>query len=314
MNRHDVDVVIVTYNSGAFVEACLDSLLDSNGVSNEITVVDNASTDNTAELIEEEYPSVRVVRNAENVGYARAVNKGIASADGSAFTIIANADVVFHNDTARQMVEYLMTHRDVGVVGPQQVFPNGKWQRSYGNVPGIRDSIKNVMGITSFHNWIRRSAWPQRIDRHPQETGYIDGAAMAMRKEAYESVGGFDERFFFYGEEADFCFRLRKSGWRVVFLPSASLIHLRGGSSRRLDASTEKYLRLHVDSKLLLFDKHYARWQLRYYVRLEKMHAQKLTLVYHVIRYLSSKPKSDHALRLAMEHSFLARVWNEKLV
>ena len=312
MEKTNIDVIIITYNSKPFISACIDSLLSSHNVCSRITVVDNASTDGTVELIEEKYPSVKVLGSTENMGYAWAVNKGVASADGD-FFLVANADVVFHSDTICQLVEYLMTHRDVGVVGPQQVFPDGKWQRSYGNVPGIGDSVRNLVGITSFHNWVRRSAWPRRIDRYPKEVGYIDGAAMAIRKKAYRFAGGFDENFFFYGEEADFCFRLRKSGWRVVFLPSALLTHIRGGSSRRADAKTEKYLRLHVNSKLILFEKHYPRWQLHLYAQLERMHARKMALACQVIGYLAPKPKRDYVLNLVVQFDLLARTWNERL-
>lgn len=312
MKKSDINILIITYNSRAFIGACIDSLFSSKDVYSKITVVDNASTDGTAELIKEKYPSVKVLKNMENTGYACAVNKGVASVDGD-FFIVANADVIFHRDTVCQMVEYLMMHPDVGVVGVQQVFPDGKWQRSYGNVPGIVDSIKNLIGITTLHNWVRRFAWPRRIDSYPKEVGYIDGAAMAIRKEAYESVKGFDESFFFYGEEADFCFRLRKAGWKVIFLPTTILTHIRGGSSRRADTDTEKYLQLHVNSKLLFLKKHYQRWQLYFYIQMEKIHIQKLAIIYQLIKYLLPKSKRNYVCSKIMEYNLLAKIWNKQL-
>ncbi len=312
MKKSDIDVLIVTYNSKAFIGTCIDSLLGSEGMHIRITVIDNASTDGTAEQVEKRYPSVKVLKNLKNMGYACAVNKGVASVAGD-FFIIANADVVFHRDTVCQMVEHLIIHRDVGVVGAQQVFPDGKWQRSYGNVPGIVDSVKNLIGITTLHNWVRRFAWPRRIDTYPKEVGYIDGAAMAIRKEAYEFVGGFDENFFFYGEEADFCFRLKKSGWRVVFLPSSLLTHIRGGSSRRADPSSEKYLQLHVNSKLLLFKKHYPQWQFHLYIQLEKIHAQKLALIYRLIGFLLPESKRGYVSNRVIEYNLLSKIWSKQL-
>lgn len=312
MKKSDMNVLIVTYNSRAFIETCIDSLFNSEEVSIKITVIDNASTDGTVELIEEKYPSVKILKNIENMGYAYAVNKGVASAAGD-FFVVANADVVFHRDTVYQIVEYLITHRDVGAVGTQQVFPDGKWQRSYGNVPGIVDSIKNLTGITSIHNWVRRLTWPRKIDSCPKEVGYIDGAAMAIRKEAYDSVKGFDEKFFFYGEEADFCFRLKKSGWKVVFLPAALLTHIRGGSTIKVGTCNEKYLRLHVNSKLLLVKKRYRRWQIQLYILLEKIHAKKMEFVYQVIRRLASNSKKGNLFNIAMSFNLLSRIWGEQL-
>ena len=313
MEEFDIDVIIITYNSKPFVSACIDSLLSSRNVCSRITVVDNASTDGTVELIEEEYPSVRVLGNTENMGYAQAVNKGVTNVDGD-FFIVANADVVFNIDAAREMVEHLAAHHDVGVVGPQQVFPDGRWQRSYGNTLGIWGSIKNVVGITSFHNWTRRLAWPREIDKCPKKVGYIDGAVMAIRRMAFESVGGFDESFFFYGEEADFCLRLSRSGWKVVFLPSARIIHARGGSSTKVDTTADKYLRLQVNSKLHLVRKRYRQWQLYLFIQLERINAKNLALVYRIINWFSPRSKSAYLLNMATRFDLLAEIWREHLV
>jgi len=312
MRKSEINIVVITYNSRVFIKDCLDSLLSSDRVYCRITVMDNASTDGTAEIVKEKYQSVKLLRNMRNTGYACAVNKGVASIAGD-FFIVTNADVVFHRDAIRQMVEYLMVHRDVGVVGAQQVFSDGKWQRSYGNVPGIVDSVKNLIGITTLHNWVRRFAWPRRIDAYPKEVGYIDGAAMTIRKESYESVKGFDENFFFYGEEADFCFRLKRSGWKVVFLPSARIIHVRGGSSTKVDASMEKYLQLYVNSKLLLFKKHYPQWQFHLYIQLEKIHAQKLALIYRLIGFLLPESKRGYVSNRVIEYNLLSKIWSEQL-
>jgi len=310
VRKSNVDVLIITYNSKEFIEACIDSLLSSEGTDIRITVVDNASTDGTVEVIEQKYPSVEVVRNVENIGYARAVNKGVKNVKGD-FFIIANADVVFHFDAASQMIAYLTTHSDVGVVGVQQVFPDGRWQRSYGDMLGIWSSTKNLAGITSFHNWIRRLTWPRSIDKFPKEVGYIDGAVMAIRKTAYNFVGGFDESFFFYGEETDFCFRLRKSGWKVVFLPLSHIIHIRGGSSTKVDTVTDKYLRLQVNSKLLLVRKHYPQWQVPLYMLIERMHANKLKLIHQVIRWFAPKSKREHLSNRIMTFNQLVKIWGE---
>lgn len=312
MKDYCVDVVIITYNSKATIEECIDSLLASEGAKISITVIDNDSKDGTDVLVEQKYPSVTLLRSRKNMGYSRAVNRGVRNVN-SDFVIIANADVVFDHDTVHKLTGYLNRNSEAGVVGPQQVFSDDRWQRSYGNVIGIGDSIKNAIGITSFHNWTRRLAWPRRVDVHPKQVGYIDGAVMAIRKNAYDSVGGFDEDFFFYGEEADFCFRLKKAGWNVVFLPSAQIIHMRGGSSTKVERFTDKYSKLQVDSKLFFVMKHCSRRQVQPYIVIEMIHAKKMAFIYKLIRRLSPKNKREHLLNMALSFNCLAQIWRERL-
>jgi GT2 family glycosyltransferase len=312
MRKYYVNVIIITYHSKTIIEKCIDSLVASEGAKVSITVVDNASKDGTDALVEQKYPFVTLLRNRKNVGYSQAINKGVRNTN-SDFVIIANADVVFDCDAVHKLIRYLNRNPEVGVVGAQQVFPDGKWQRSYGNVPGIIDSVKNLVGITTLHNLIRRFAWPRKIDKYPKNVGYIDGAAMAIRKEAYESVGGFDENFFFYGEEADFCFRLRKSGWGVVFLPLTHIIHIRGGSSTKVEKLTDKYSKLQVDSKLVFVRKHYLRRQRQIYIIIEMIHAKKMAYIYKFIKRFAPKNKREYLSGMALSFDCLAQIWCKHL-
>ena len=156
-------------------------------------------------------------------------------------------------------------------------------------------------------------AWPQRVDVHPKQVGYIDGAVMAIRKDAYDSVGGFDEDFFFYGEEADFCCRLKKKGWGVVFLPSAQIIHLRGGSSTKGKKLTNKYFKLQVDSKVLFCRKHCSRRQFRLYIVIEMIHAKKMALMYKLMRQFGSENKKAYFSNMALLFDGRAQIWRERL-
>ncbi len=196
MKKTDTHVLIVTYNSKTFIKDCINSLLGSDNAQITISVIDNSSTDGTVDFIEQNYPSVRVLKNTENLGYAIAINNGF---EGTAeeFLIIANADVIFERDSISKLTTYLAEHPNVGIVGPQQVFPNNKWQRSYGNVPGFSDSIKNLIGITTVQNMLRRCLWPLKIDSRPRKVGYIDGAVMAVRRKAYDDIGDCDSNVFF---------------------------------------------------------------------------------------------------------------------
>jgi GT2 family glycosyltransferase len=309
--KKTVEIIIITYNSKAIIGNCIDSLFSSIDMKMALTVVDNASSDGTVKFIEQQYPSVKIIKNIENMGYAKAVNIGAKSVKGE-FFVISNADVVFHNTAVSQMVSYLNAHDKVGVIGVQQIFPDGRWQRSYGLVPGILDSLSNLMGITLIHNWRRRLSWPRKVDINPKQVAYIDGAVIAVRKKAFESVSGFDEDFFFYAEEADFCLRLRRNGWKSVFLPSGRITHIRGGSSTKVDSATDKYIRLQVNSKLLLVGKHYPQWQVPLYIFLEKAHAKKMKLMYQTFRLFTPASKSEHFYNMILYFNLLYKVWDEK--
>ena len=308
-----VDVIIITYNSEPFVRACIESACASTDAKVRTIVVDNNSTDGTVEIIRKEYPSVRLIRNNENKGYARAVNIGVNNST-SDFFIIVNADTVFHANTAAGAVEYLTSHQDVGIVGVQEVFPNGSWQRSYGVVPGIWESIRNLTGITSFHSWQRRLRWPGKVDKNPKCVGFVNGAFMAIKKAAFESVNGFDEEFFFYGEESDFCLRLKRSGWKVVFLPNVEIVHARGGSYTETEVASGTYSRLLSQSKILIARKRgYSKWRLSLYMHLERIHAKKMEMMYLVMRAFSNASSRAHYSDMASSFKAITNLWAEQL-
>ena len=288
----DLSIIVISYNCLDLVTNILLSLKD---IKTDIILIDNASTDGTPDKIEKEFLNVRVIRNQSNEGYAKAINIGVHYSLGS-WIIVSNADVEFHNGCIENMIDYLQKNQDVGIVGAQQLFPDGSWQRSYGNAPGLFGSLKDLLGITSLRQFIRKKAWSGWVvDNKQREVGYIDGAVMAIRRESYESIGGFDEEFFFYSEDADFCFRLRKAGWGVVFLPSARVTHLRGGSSTKVSKVNDKFIQIQVDSKVLLFKKHYPEWKVRLLILMEYLHAKKMFFIYNILSLLSArKQKRDY--------------------
>lgn len=275
-------------------------------------VVDNGSTDDTLQLITRQYPLVRLLRMSRNCGYGAALNYGVAHTNGE-IVILANADVVFPIGSISEMRAYLTAHQKVGVVGPQQVFPDGAWQRSYGDLPGVKNTLLILSGIGSLHTNLRRLVWPRRVDRHPKNVEYIDGAVMVIRKSAFNTISGFDEAFFFYGEDADFCLRLEKLGWRVVFLPSVVVTHLRGGSSTRVDAMLTTALKLHISSKRLFMKKHRPRWQHGIYYRLERLHAQKMVALHRLVAYVCPYPRKERLLRRVAEFTALSQLWRREL-
>ena len=299
-----IEVVIVTHNSSQYIGPCVDSILAARALA---IIVDNGSTDDTVQIVRSHSPELRIITTGENLGYGRAMNLGFKETKGH-FVILANPDVVFLDDSIRQLVGFLEKNPRIGVSGPQQMFPNRSWQRSYGNLPGIWAGIKDAVGITTLHNAVRRIEWPREVDRKPKEVPYLDGAVLAVRREAFLEMGGFDEDFFFYSEESDFCARLGKAGWRVMFFPNAKVIHARGASSVEVDRS-ELFLRQMVKSQSLLARKHLQPWRARIYTKLQICHFMRLALSYHMLKWFRGKESSD-AQRIWMFNAYI-RIWKE---
>jgi N-acetylglucosaminyl-diphospho-decaprenol L-rhamnosyltransferase len=298
-------VVVVTFNSQQFIGACLESITKGGG---QPIVVDSGSTDDTLQIITRHYPFVRLLRTVRNKGYGAALNFAVADTTAE-ILILANADVVFPPDSISALRAYLIANPKVGVVGPQLVFPDGSWQRSYGTLPGVKDGLLNLSGIGSLHSIFRRLIWPRKVDHHPKSVGYIDGAVMAVRRVAFDSIGGFDEEFFFYGEDADFCFRLGRLGWKTDFLPPVIVTHWRGGSSSRIDSMSAAVSKLHVAGKRLFLKKHRPHWQHGIYSLLERTHARKMALIHRLIASVCSSTQKEQVLRRVAEFSALSQLW-----
>lgn len=299
-------VVLITFNSEADIVPCLESLSPT-GV--DTLIIDNGSVDETVKIVENRFPKVRIVRNAHNLGYAAAVNTGM-SATRAECVIVSNADVIFPPDAVGELSAFMGANPHVGVAGPQQVFPDGSWRLSYEWAPGLGQAALKLFGLASLHAALRRWLWPIRIDRAPKEVGYLGGAVLAVRREAYNQVGGFDQDFFFYAEDADFCDRLRQAGWGVRFLPSATVIHVGGASSTKKDPRTpERYLRMLVDAQLLYMRKRRPGWALPLYRRIEYLHARKMALFFRLLSVMQPDHRAGKFLELSRVQRSLAKIW-----
>ena len=268
------DVVVVTFNSARDIHNCVTSILLDGA---KPIVVDNGSTDTTLDILAREFPQVQVLLNPDN-GYARAANIGIASASGE-HVILSNADVVYPPGSIARLVEYLDSHPQIGALGPQQVFPDGSWQRSWGRVTGTREALFELCGITTAANALRRVLWPRRLNRTALKVGYVDGAVMTIRRSAYDFIAGFDERFCFSAEETDFCVRLRRAGWQVVALPTVDVVHRRGGSSSRLDWTTERCAVVMLEGTRTFLQKHRGPRFTKFYFGIKRISSWNLMVL-----------------------------------
>jgi GT2 family glycosyltransferase len=299
-----VEVVVVTYNSARHIRACIESIAAAGALP---VVVDNNSTDDTLEIVRLCCPEAKIIASDKNLGYGRAMNVGFRETK-SDFVILSNPDVVYLDNSIARLAEFLKKHPGVGITAPQQIYPDRSWQQSYGDLLGVWSGIKDAVGIRTLRNVVRRVLWPRKVDRKPKVVPYVDGAVLAVRREAFVEMGGFDEDFFFYGEESDLCARLRKAAWGVVFFPAAEVIHIRGGSSVTTDRS-DRFVRYMVKSQSLLASKHLPRWKARVYAKLQICHFIRLGLMYRVLRFLEGE-KGSTSYKIWMFDAY-TRIWKE---
>jgi N-acetylglucosaminyl-diphospho-decaprenol L-rhamnosyltransferase len=227
---HEVVAVVVNYNAGAALSECVASL-KREGVQ-AIVVVDNGSTDDSLECLAGESPGVQVLRTGRNLGFGGGVNFGARRTTGE-MLLVCNPDLVLRPGALDAMVNRLVQDPSLGLVGPALVTPTGDIQPSGRAFPTLRRST--VQALLSV--LLPKNAYSRRYreaNRTRAGTGIVDwvtGACLLVRREAFDAVGGFDDRYFMYVEEVDLCWRLAKAGWRTGYESSARVLHLAGIST-----------------------------------------------------------------------------------
>jgi GT2 family glycosyltransferase len=244
----DVSIVVVNYNTLGLLRDCLNSVMQAEGRACQIMVVDNASADGSADMVENEFPEVFLVRNSQNVGFAKANNQGITFAKGK-YILLLNSDTIVRSGAIRIMSEFLDSDSTVGGVACKLLNEDGTIQASVGNRPGPMLLLFRLLGVSRLisddrtRQWLARSfgfllgttirsyLTPYAVDHSPVEVESISAACLMLRKEVVEQVGVLDERFFMYLEDMDYCIRVRQAGWKLYYLPHCEIVHLAGASS-----------------------------------------------------------------------------------
>lgn len=230
---YDVSVIIVSYNTRALTLDCLRSVYaQTRETSFEVLVVDNASADGSAEAVAAEFPQVHLIANADNRGFAAANNQGLRLARGR-YVLLVNPDAVVLDQAIQHCVAFADAHADIGVVGCRAEFPDGRFQSSYFRFTGLRSLLTSALLIDNLLSK-SRSCWDRYwgcVFTEPHDVDVVAGCFFLVRSEVVRQVGLLDEDFFMYGEEAEWCWRIRQAGWRVCYYPHARIIHHWGGSA-----------------------------------------------------------------------------------
>lgn len=233
----DISIIIVNYNTKKLTMECIKSIYDSNIVSAfEIILVDNHSTDGSVSAVKEIFKDVQVVANQENVGFSKANNIAIDLSNGR-YVLLLNSDTIVKNGTIDTMVQFMDEHKDIGASGCKVVLPDGTLDKAcHRGFPTPSASFYYISGLARrFPNNSRFSGYHlshlNMDDIH--EVDCLVGAFMLVRREAISQVGLLDETFFMYGEDIDWCYRIKESGWKIYYHPHVEIIHYKGASSRK---------------------------------------------------------------------------------
>ncbi len=226
----------------------------------EIIVVDNASSDGTVELIRQKYPTVHLIANDQNEGFAGANNQGFEKATGE-YILFLNPDTIVKPSAFDILLKFMEDNTDVGACGPKLVFEDRRIQQTVRRFPTFagalhRHTIFKMVGIfrRAYNKWLMKEFPYDRA----ADVDQIMGAAFMVRRRVLEEVGTMDNKnFFMYYEEVDLCYRIKKAGHRVVFVPDAEIIHLGGRSSEQIPV--EKTV-MAMRSLLRFFRKHRSRF------------------------------------------------------
>lgn len=296
INLESIDIIIINYNNFEITKKCVASVLNNYKTIINVIIVDNNSTDGSVEKLKECFPDIKFFRNNENLGYAYAVNRGFENSS-SDIVIISNNDVIYSPESIENLIEPFYQMNRIGVVGPQQIYPNGKWQYSYGNFPGIKTAILDLFFISYFSHIINKVKWRLKIhSRELKEVEYIDGAVMAINRLAFQSVNGFDEDYFFYTEEADFCYKLKKNGWKIIFNPNSIVIHERGGSTSKIGLNS-KNVEMLINSKTKFCQKHLTKLESGIFIIIEIISHFLLAKFFRILNNIFKGKISSIALR-----------------
>ncbi|MBV8730218.1 MAG: glycosyltransferase family 2 protein [Acidobacteriia bacterium] len=319
-NRPDASVIVISYNTRRVLRQCLETVgrdagpAESNGVRFETLVVDNGSRDGSPEMVESQFPWVRLIQTGANLGFAAANNRALPLAQGR-YLILLNSDAFCEPGAIERAIAHMDADPGIGLGGGRLIGKDDSWQPSARLFPSLFNDFASLSGLA--HRYRKSRLWG-RADRtwadllEPTEADWVPGAFSIIRREALQKAGAFDESFFLYYEEVDLCRRIKAAGYRIHYWPDVVIVHLGGESSKSLG----NQVRSRSGAQLTL-------WRLRSgFLYYRKHHGYKallaglLELVWHSARALRNGLSSDPRRQEKAAESralirLLAEAWKE---
>ncbi len=253
----DASIIIVGWNTCDLVRQAIKSVFDTAQTTRvEVIYVDNASSDQTVEMVRREFPSVNVIANSENLGFVKGNNQAIAVSQGR-YLILLNSDAQLLDYTLDRCISFMEAHPETGIVGCELLNSDGSFQAGYWDFPTFAYQITCLTGKVAQDF----KAWKATYSPTPavREADWISGAYMVVRRQAVEQAGMMDERFFMYSEEVEWCLRIKKAGWKVHYLSDVKVIHHHRGSS--IKRTVRPFQAHSIRSQQILFWTHYPKLQ-----------------------------------------------------
>ncbi|MDD5367614.1 MAG: glycosyltransferase family 2 protein [Anaerolineaceae bacterium] len=258
----ELSFCIVSYNTLPILRDCLNSLVqNAPAFAYEVVVVDNASRDGTAAMLEQEFPSVRVIQNDTNRGYTAPMNQALRAAGGKRYLVQLNPDTLILPGTFDCLANFMDAHPDIGICIPKVLNRDGTLQKQCRRSEARPwDAISYFLGLNRlfphsrfFNNYLKGYQNEDKV----HEVEAVSGSCMFIRRSVIERIGYLDEGFFSYQEDSDFCFRARQAGWLVYYVPIAQIIHFGGQGGSMVEQ--ERAIRAWHESYIRYYHKHLAR-------------------------------------------------------
>ena len=228
---NDLSIIIVNWNTREYLLSCLGSIFEEeDGLLKEVIVIDNGSRDGSGSDMKEAFPSVHLIQNEKNLGFAKAVNQGLQKASGR-YVLLLNPDTEVRNRAIERLMSFMDSHPDTGVAGAQLLNSDGSKQNSIANFPSLATELFNK----SLLRWLFPKRFPGKKRNYPEpmEVNSVIGACMMARREVLDQVGLLDEDYFLFLEETDWCYRMKRAGWKIYHVPDAEVYHFQGKSAEK---------------------------------------------------------------------------------
>lgn len=263
----DVAVIIVSWNVRDYLADCLRSVYSEfrrSNLTGTVWVVDNNSTDGTQDLVFDLFPQVNLITNNHNPGFGAANNQGMnAAAEYTPrYYFLLNPDTLVRPGSIKALVDFLDSNPKAGVAGARLVYGDGRFQHSAFAFPGISQLMFDLFPMPArLYESRVNGRYPRRFynsNNRPFQVDHPLGATMMVRRDVAEATGGFDEDFFMYCEELDWCWRIREAGWQIYTVPAAEIVHYGGESTKQVAARSVINL---WDSRAKFYKRHHSWWR-----------------------------------------------------
>ena len=248
----DLSIVIVNYNTKELTRKCLRSVFASKtNFQYEVWVVDNGSKDGSIEMVKAEFPQVKLIEAGENLGFSKGNNLALKQATGR-YLLLLNSDTEIESNTLEVSGRYLDTYQDVGAMGCKVLLPNGELDKACRRkFPNPANAFLRLFGLKKYSNY--------NIDTPIDEEVEVDsvmGAYLMVRKYVVDKVGYLDEDYFMYGEDIDWCWRIKEAGYKIMYVPTCKITHFKYGSSQTIPF---RIIRMSHKAMEIFYRKHYAK-------------------------------------------------------